>query len=63
MKIIKKASKVVYDKNKSDKLLSDVKKLTAKRGVQRQVQAQDRMKRAVQAGKVGRFSNGVGVGY
>ncbi len=59
----KKPAKVVFNQAKSDKYLADVKKMTAKRKVNREKAAKDRMDRAVQAGIVGRFSDGTGVGY
>ncbi len=57
------ARKVIFSKEDSDKYLADVKKMTAKRKIKRDKAERDRMDRAVQAGIVGRNSNGVGVGY
>jgi len=53
----------IYSKEDSDFLLKGVKKSLANRKVKKDKQERKRMDRAVQAGKVGRFSNGVGVGY
>lgn len=57
------ARKVIFSKEDSDKYLADVKKMTAKRKIKRDKASKDRMDRAVQAGIVGRFSDGTGVGY
>ena len=57
------ARKVIFSQEDSDKYLADVKKMTAKRKIKRDKAERDRMDRAVQAGIVGRFSDGTGVGY